>query len=85
MATLLDAVIALTVLEGLGLWLYHRLTGRGVAPGDVMLNLVSGLLLMLTLRSALHAAPWPMTMGLFAASGLAHGFDLWRRWPRRPG
>lgn len=82
---LLDAVIALTVLEGLALWLYHRLTGRGVAPRDYALNLVSGLLLMLTLRSALHAAPWPMTMGFFAAAGAAHGIDLWRRWVRRPG
>ena len=84
-AWLLDAVIALTVLEGVGLWLYHRLTGRGVAPRDYALNLISGLLLMLTLRSALHAAPWPMTMGCFAASGAAHGIDLWRRWTRRPG
>ena len=52
---------------------------------DYALNLVSGLFLMLTLRSALHAAPWAMTMGLFAASGAAHGIDLWRRWVRRPG
>ncbi|MFP8833517.1 hypothetical protein ACLIJR_04520 [Hydrogenophaga sp. XSHU_21] len=84
MAWLLDAVIAITALEGLALWAWHRFTGGGLAPAAYALNLVSGLLLMLALRGALHGAPWPMTMACLAASGAAHGIDIWRRWPRRP-
>ena len=48
---LLDAVIVFTVLEGLGLWLHHRITGEGLAPGDYALNMLSGLCLMLAVRA----------------------------------
>jgi hypothetical protein len=53
---LVDTVIALTVAEGLALWIFWRRTGRGVAPRDYACNLVSGLCLMLALRCALGAA-----------------------------
>lgn len=77
---LVHAVIALTVLEGLGLYVFHRATGRGLPPGAYMLNLVSGLALMLALRSSLAGQIMVVTMGWLAAAGAAHGTDLWRRW-----
>jgi hypothetical protein len=80
---LVDLVIALTVMEGLALALYHRVTGRGVAPRDYGLNLVSGLCLMLALRSVLAGAAWHWTAAALAAAGLAHGADIARRWRRQ--
>lgn len=80
---LLDAVIVFTVLEGLGLWLYHRLTGRGLAPGEYALNMLSGLCLMLAVRSAVSGLAWPWVAACLSASGLVHGWDLQRRWQRQ--
>lgn len=79
---LVHAVIALTVLEGLGLYVFHRTTGRGLPPGAYLLNLLSGLALMLALRSSLAGQMVPITMGWLAVAGAAHGSDLWRRWRR---
>jgi hypothetical protein len=80
---LLDAVIVFTVLEGAGLWLHHRLTGRGLAPGAYALNMVSGLCLMLAVRTAVSGAAWPWIAVCLSASGLAHGWDIARRWRQR--
>jgi hypothetical protein len=82
---LVDLVIALTVVEGIALALYHRATGRGVAPRDYALNLASGLCLMLALRSVLAGAQWHWTAAALAAAGLAHGADIARRWQRQRG
>lgn len=80
---LLDAVIVFTVLEGLGLWLYHRHTGQGLAPGEYALNMLSGLCLMLAVRAAVSGAAWPWVAVCLSASGLAHGCDITRRWRQR--
>lgn len=80
---LVDLIIAITLVEGLALALYHRATGRGLAPRDYALNLVSGLCLMLALRTVLAAAGWYWTAAALAAAGLAHGADIWRRWQRQ--
>ena len=78
----LDLVIGLTVLEGLALSAYFRVTGRGVAPAQFGINLVSGLCLMFALRCALAVAGWRWIALWLLAAGLAHGLDLWRRWLR---
>jgi len=80
---LLDAVIVFTLLEGLGLWVFHARTGRGLAPRDYALNMASGLCLMLAVRAALGASAWPWVAVCVAAAGVAHGLDLWRRWKRQ--
>lgn len=80
---LVDAIIALTLLEGFALVAYHRITGRGVAPQEFVLNLLSGLCLMLALRCALGNAGWQwVTLGLSGA-GLAHAADIRQRWGRQ--
>lgn len=78
--TLVDVVVAISLTEALLLWAWRRHTGRGVPLGEVWPNLLSGLLLMLALRSVL--AGWsPAVMALcLLASGIAHAWDLWRRW-----
>ena len=82
LAQLIDAVIAFTLVECLLLAAYHRVTGKGVAPQDFFVNLVSGLCLMLALRCLARdaAATW-VALWLLAA-GAAHGADLVLRWRR---
>ena len=82
-AQLIDLVIGFTALEGLALALYHRLTGRGLAPAAYALNLLAGLCLMLALRSAIAVEPGLGMVPWLAASGIAHGADLWMRWGRQ--
>lgn len=86
-ATMVDIVIALTALEALVLWIYHRRTGRGIAGKDLSMTLLSGVLLMLALRATLAGYRWEIAASLLAGGGVCHGLDLWRRWqpPARPG
>jgi hypothetical protein len=75
----IDFVIGLTVAEaGFLLGLYY-LVGRGLAPGQYLLNLVSGLFLMLALRAAQSAGAWYLPMMCLLVAGLCHLADLiWR-------
>lgn len=70
-----NIAIAFTVLELLALLAWHRLTKRGLAPADYLLNLLSGLCLMLALRCALSEFWAGMALCLIAA-GVAHLRDL---------
>ncbi len=79
---LVDAVIALTLIEALVLWLYHRRSGRGVALSEVGLNLFSGLCLMLALRVALAGDSVWLVAAALAAAGILHALDIRRRWRR---
>ena len=80
LATLIDVIIAVTVAELLGLLLWHRVTGRGVAPRELVPSLVAGLLLMAALRLAVSGAAMAWLMLCFLGSGIAHAADLRRRW-----
>ena len=77
-----DAAIAITVAEAIVLVVYHKATGRGVAASDFGLNLVSGLMLMLALRSSIAASGWVWTASFLAGAGAAHAADIWSRWRR---
>ncbi|PKO42302.1 MAG: hypothetical protein CVU30_11085 [Betaproteobacteria bacterium HGW-Betaproteobacteria-3] len=81
--SLVNVIIALTVVEGFALALYHRITGRGVPPRDYALNLLAGLFLMLAIRGVLTGAGWYWTASALAAAGIAHCADLWSRWLRQ--
>ncbi len=80
---LIDIVIAVTLLEMAALALYHRRTGRGMAPLDLVPALGAGLALMLAVRAALSDAAWMWVAAALLAAGLAHLADMRRRWPRR--
>lgn len=77
---LIDAIMVLTILEGIGLAAYGRATGRGVAFPALWRNLLSGLFLMLALRTALVEGWWGWISACLAASLLAHLSDLRRLW-----
>lgn len=78
--TMVDIVIAVTALEALALWAYHWRTGKGIAGRDFMPTLLSGLLLMLALRTHMADAGWAPTALLMAGAGVLHALDLRRRW-----
>lgn len=77
---IVDAILALVVVEGVVLALLHRRRGVGVAPVDLVGFLASGAALLLALRSALVGAPWGATAAWLAAALVAHVVDLARRW-----
>lgn len=77
-----DLILVLTALEGLALAAYHRGTGRGVAPGDLLGNLLAGAFLLLAMRCALVGAWWGWAALCLLLSLLAHLADLRRRWGR---
>lgn len=79
---LIEIVIAVTLLEGVALTLYHRLTGKGIAPREFAANLLSGLCLMLALRAVLAGSGWGWTAGWLMGAGVVHAGDLWGRWRR---
>lgn len=80
---LIDGVIALTVVELLALWLFHKRTGRGLAPSDYLLNGLAGLSLMVALRGAVTPLWGLVAVGLVLA-GAAHYADLWMRARGKP-
>ena len=77
---IVDLILALVVLEVIGISAYYRATGRGVPPLDLLANLLAGVFLLLALRAALTAAPWTWIALSMVAALLAHVTDLWRRW-----
>lgn len=74
-----DVALAVILIEAGTLWLLRRRTGAGPRLGDVAPFLAAGAFLVLALRSALVGAPWYCTVAALAASGVAHGVDLARR------
>lgn len=80
---LIDAVVVLAVVEGLALALYHRATGRGLAPRDYAWHLLSGLALMLALRRSVGDGFDAVALAWLAAAGVLHAVELRRRWLQR--
>ncbi len=79
---IVDAVIAIAVLEAIVLVGYRWRTGRGIAIRRLLPNLAAGLLLMFGVRVALVGEPWPWLPVCLAAAGVAHLVDLRLRWDR---
>jgi hypothetical protein len=79
---LIDFVIVMTVLESIALAVYHRRTGRGLAPQDFIPTLAAGLALMLAVRAGVTGAGWGFVAAGLLVAGLAHAADVMRRWRR---
>lgn len=75
-----DLLLLLLALEALLFIAWHRRTGRGIAPVEVLGFLAAGACLMLALRAALTDAGWQMVGLWLALGGVAQAYDLWRRW-----
>lgn len=79
MILLFAFVLGVTVVEALGLILWHRRTGRGCRPVEVICWLAAGGLLCVAALLALQGAWWGWVGLSLAGAGVAHGFDLGRR------
>lgn len=77
---LVELILVLTALEWGVLAIYHRRTGRGVAPADFAPYLLSGMCLLIALREALVGAWWGWIAAGLTGALAAHLVDLGRRW-----
>jgi hypothetical protein len=77
---IVDLILALVVMEAILLAVWHRRTGRGVAPAAFAATLCSGAALLLAVRAALVGAWWGWVALPLLAALLAHLFDLRGRW-----
>lgn len=79
---LIDLILGLVLVEALALVLLHHLTGKGVAPRELIGLLLAGGFLLVALRAALVGAAW-YWIGLWLTLALlAHLADLALRWRR---
>jgi hypothetical protein len=74
----IDLVIAVLTLEAIVVCGFMR--RMHVLP---LPSLLAGLGLLLAWRFAQGGAAWLWVALALAAAGMAHGWDLWQRWPRR--
>ena len=81
-ALLIDAVIAVTLLEVAALLAWRRARGGGLPPRDLLLQVGAGLFLMLGARAVALDAAWPWLPLCLAAAGACHAVDLRARWRR---
>jgi hypothetical protein len=79
-ALVVDLVLLVVGLEVLGISLYWHLTGRGIAPANLLPNLLAGAALVLALRLALSDFSWPWYTACLAIAGIANVTDLRQRW-----
>lgn len=80
---LVDMIIVITLLETAALLLYYHQTKRGLTPRDYVLNVVSGLCLMLALRCVMAGAAWYFVPIWLMAAGLVHVADIAMRLQQR--
>ncbi len=74
-----DLVLVVLALEALLLTLWHRRTGRGLAPAAVLGLALPGVALVLALRAALVGAGWRWVAMALTAAFAAHLLDVWLR------
>lgn len=77
---IVDLILVFVALEAVLLVAWHRRTGGGVAPADLLPNLAAGFCLLAALRVALGGAAWPWIALALLGSLIAHLLDLRRRW-----
>lgn len=77
---IIDVIVALMLMEAGALYAWHRATGRGIAPPDILLNLAAGASLMLAVRVALTGGAAGWLLAFLSAALVAHVADVARRW-----
>ena len=77
---IVDLILGLTLLEAGFVAFYHLRTGRGPVLAPFLVNLVSGMWLLLAVRCALGGAWWGWVALCLLGSLVAHLADLRRSW-----
>jgi hypothetical protein len=75
-----DLILAIVAVELIAFTLYWQVRGRGIAPAQLLPNLIAGALLLLALRLALSGYSWPWYTACLALAGVANVADLRQRW-----
>jgi len=81
----INFAVGLTVAEAVWLLANYYLRRRGLAPGEYLLNLISGLCLMLALRAMLLASDPFGPIVYLSLAGVRHVADLVRRTQQTAG
>lgn len=81
---IVDLILGFMALEAVALLAYRAMTGKGLAPVDLLIGLVPGAFLLLALRGALAASSWGWIALFLVAALVAHLADLRHRWRGRP-
>lgn len=76
---MIDIAIAVLLFEVLWMWPVAR---RRATLMALLPTLLSGLMLMFAWRFTQAGLAWTWIALPLMAAGAAHGWDLWRRWPR---
>jgi hypothetical protein len=80
-ARIVDAIIALVVVEAMVLVLWRALTGAGLPVAETLANLSSGAALLLALRMAIPSGALSTSILIFLSVALiAHIANLASRW-----
>ncbi len=75
-----DLILAIVAAESVAITLYWYAARRGIAPAQLLPNLMAGTLLLLALRFALAGYSWPWYTACLALAGIANVADLRQRW-----
>jgi len=75
-----DLILAIVATEIVAIMLYWQTTRRGIAPAQLLPNLLAGALLLLALRLSLSDYSWPWYVVCLALAGIANVADLRQRW-----
>lgn len=78
-ARIVDAILALVVIEAVALALWRRRARSAPRAVDLLPNLLAGAALLLALRAALVDSSWPWIAAPLAGALVAHVADLHRR------
>jgi hypothetical protein len=77
---IVDGILALMAIEAIALILVRKVTNKGIATVDLLVNLAAGMALMLALRAALTGQGWQAVALCLIAALIAHLLDITRRW-----
>jgi hypothetical protein len=80
---IVDAIIALMLLELIVLIIVRKNTGHGLPTAVLLTSLAAGAALLLALRESLVGHPWQRVAPWLIVALGAHVLDLKLRWPSR--
>ncbi len=77
---IIDGILILMALEAMTLILVRKLSNKGIATVDLLVNLAAGMALLFALRAALTGQGWQAVALCLIVALIAHLLDITRRW-----
>ncbi len=79
---IVDIMLGFVVLEVAAILIYRRLSGGGIPPSKLLVNIGAGGSLMLALRAVYADAHWTVVAGCLVLALVFHVSDLATRWEK---